>query len=243
VELLVGWVVFVIAGLVQGCTGFGMALVAAPCLMLTLPPTKAVPTIMLLSAANTALVAFEARRHIRLRLVGPLAAGSVTGMPLGIAALQVVDPTLLKVLVGGFVTFFSILLLSGWRKPIDNPRWTLLPVGLASGFLGGSTSMGGPPVILFLASQETPKDAFRGNISCFFLAGNCFGLALFVHKGLLNWSMGQQAAAFVPAMLLGTCIGVVLARRTPEKFFRTAIMVGVAFMGLVLLSTNMASLL
>ena len=234
----VGIVVFCVAGLVQGCTGFGMALVAAPCLMLLMPPVTAVCTIVLMSTVNTFFVAMHARRHIRVRLVGPLALGGVMGIPFGIWTLQVVDPPLIKVLVGAFVMAFALLLLSGWRRPLEHPRWSLIPVGMASGLLGGSTSMGGPPVILFLANQETPKDAFRGNISCYFFTVNCFGIAMFLAKGLLEAQVALQAAVFLPAMLLGTYGGVALAKRVPEGLFRKVVMIGVALMGLVLLATN-----
>jgi len=237
----VGIVVFCFAGLVQGCTGFGMALVAAPCLMLLMPPARAVCTIVLMSTLSALFVATQARQHIRVRLVGPLALGGVVGMPFGIWTLQAVDPPLLKTLVGAFVTAFALLLLSGWRRPIAAPRWSLIPVGMASGLLGGSTSMGGPPVILFLANQETPKDAFRGNISCYFFTVNCFGIMMFLAKGLIDAQVAFQAAVFLPAMLLGTYSGVALAKRVPEALFRKVVMIGVAVMGLVLLATNVRS--
>ena len=239
----VGIVVFCFAGLVQGCTGFGMALVAAPCLMLLMPPVTAVCTIIMMSTVSTFFVAAHARRHIRVRLVGPLALGGVVGMPFGIWTLQVVHPPLLKALVGAFVTAFALLLLSGWRRPLEHPRWSLIPVGMAGGLLGGSTSMGGPPVILFLANQETPKDAFRGNISCYFFTVNCFAITMFLAKGLLDAQVALQATVFLPAMLLGTYGGVALAKRVPEGLFRKVVMIGVAMMGLVLLATNARSAL
>lgn len=237
-ELAVGSIVFCFAGLVQGCTGFGMALVAAPCLMLTLPPTVAVPTIILLSGLNTLLVALEGRRHINPRLVGPLALGGAVGIRVGIYALEVVNPTVLKAFVGVFVFGFALVLLAGWRKPLEDPKWALIPVGLAGGFLGGSTSMGGPPVILFLASQNTPKDIFRGNIACYFFVTNCFGIGMMLMRGLITGHIVGRAAVYVPFTLLGTYLGVKLARRVPEEMFRMAVMVGLAIMGLVLFVSN-----
>ncbi|MDQ1256532.1 MAG: uncharacterized protein QG656_1128, partial [Candidatus Hydrogenedentes bacterium] len=161
--LFVGFAIAFIAGMTQGCTGFGLALVAAPCMMLVLDPRIVVPSVVLLSTVNTALVAYDARRHIRLWLVVPLALGGIVGFPFGAHALTALNASTIKVFVGIFVILFATALLAGWRKPLPMKTPFLLPVGVAGGFLGGCTSMGGPPVILFLSNQDLPKDAFRGN--------------------------------------------------------------------------------
>ena len=233
-----GLAIFGLGGFVQGCTGFGMALVAAPCLMLFMPPTAAVPTVIILSLVNTSVVAFEARRHIRLGLVGPLAAGGVIGVQLGIWALEAIHAPTLTLFVGAFVTLFAMALLAGWRRPLRDPKWALVPVGMAGGILGGSTSMGGPPLILFLANQDTPKDAFRGNIVLYFFITNCIAIATLAAKGLLDWSVGERSLVCLPGMLLGTFAGVKLARRVPEELFRKIVMSGVGIMGLVLLARS-----
>ena len=238
-EIMVGLAAFFVAGVVQGCTGFGMALVAAPCLMLVAAAPKAVvPLLIVMSMLSSLLVAFEARRHIRPSLVGPLVLGGVIGLRIGIYALDVIDATALKVFLGAFVVIASLVILSGWRKPIENPRWTLIPVGMVSGFFGGSTSMGGPPVILFLTSQDTPKDIFRGNIVCYFFVTNCFAIAMLLMEGMITRHVIELAVAFLPVMLLGTYVGVRLSRIVPEVLFRNVVMAGVAIVGVVLLASN-----
>ena len=241
-EVAVGLAIMLLAGLVQGCTGFGLALMAAPCLMLVLPPTAAVPTLVLLSTLGTFLLTLHAWRHVRLGLVAPLAAGGIAGFPLGIYALKAMDPALLKVFVGAFVVLFSLALLAGWSRPLRNVKGALFPVGLAGGFLGGSTSMGGPPVILFLTNQNMPKDVFRGNIVCYFFTVNCFGIAMFLASGLLTWRVAQYAGAFVPTMLVGTYLGVRLSQRLPEARFRRLAMTATATMGAVLLVSSIRAL-
>ena len=172
---LVGLGAFFLAGLIQGCTGFGSALVAAPCLLMYFEPTFVVPVITLMSLTNTSLVAFHARRHILPGLVGPLALGGVVGSPIGITLLVVLNPDWLKVGVAAFVVAFALVLLSGWSKPIQNPKWSLLPIGLVSGILGGTTGISGPPVILFLANQGTPKEVFPGQYRLLLHGGELHG--------------------------------------------------------------------
>jgi len=240
-EWIAGSITLFVAGMVQGCTGFGLALVAAPCLMLAMPPTMVVPLLVLMSTVNSMVVAFDARRHIRPRLVIPLALGGVMGLPLGILALRAIDAQALKMGVGLFVAAFAGALLAGWRKPVRNRPLTLVPVGMASGFLGGSTSMGGPPAILFLANQGTPKDVFRGSIVCYFFTVNCFAIAMFASRGMITTHTLGNAALIAPGMLLGTFVGVRLSRRVSEAGFRRIVMIGLLIMGIVLFATSLAS--
>lgn len=239
-EWVIGALVAAAAGLAQGCTGFGLALIAAPSLMFILPPTLVVPTVVVLSTLNTFIVAWDARRHVRFRMVGPLALGGFIGIPLGITALLHLPDALIKVFVGLFVTAFSLAMLRGWKKPLrhgDRPK-VLIPVGIMSGFFGGSTSMGGPPVVLFLANQDTQKNIFRANVVTYFLTINIYSIALFTAIGQITWSLAGQLAVLIPAMLLGTYIGIRYAHRIPEQRFQRIAMGIVLAMGLLLFFTN-----
>ncbi len=231
-----------LGGLVQGCGGFGMALIAAPALMFVLEPAEVVPTVILLSLPNTLLVAYDGRKHIQPPLLAPLVIGGMVGMPFGVWALRVINADLMKVLIGSFVVLFAMTLLAGWRRPLTNMRRALFPVGVCSGFLGGSTSMGGPPVILFLANQETPKNVFRSNIVAHFCFINVVGLSMLWLNGLVTWPLVGQAAIFLPAMLVGTYCGARLSRIMPEQQFRIAVMLAAALMGATLVINNIGAL-
>ena len=239
-QLVVGALVAAAAGLAQGCTGFGLALIAAPSLMFILPPTLVVPTVVLLSTLNTVVVAWDARKHVRLRMVGPLALGGLIGIPLGMTALLHLDGAIIKVFVGIFVTVFALAMLNGWKKPLrqgDRPK-VLIPVGIMSGFFGGSTSMGGPPVVLFLTNQETLKNIFRANVVTYFLVINVYAIILFTIIGQITWSLAGQLIIFIPAMLTGTYIGIRFASKVPEQLFQKITMCIVLSMGLLLFFSN-----
>jgi len=237
--LYVGWGVALVSGLVQGCAGFGIGMVAASSLMLLMPPAEVVPVVLMMSIANTGVTALHARRHIRFELIGPLVLGALLGMAPGLYVLKTLNATLLKGFAGAFVLLFALLLLSGWRKPLQIRKRVLVSVGLMSGFLGASASMGGPPVILFLANQETPKDAFRASLLFYFFTVNCGALAVFRSIGLLTAAVAQYAVLLMPALLLGTFLGVWLSHHVPEALFRRLAMLLVACMGAALLGTSL----
>jgi len=239
IPLLIGAVALFLAGLLQACTGFGLALMAAPCLLLMFEPTLVTPTLVSLSTVSTFLIAVHGRRHIRRDLVVLLAIGGVSGFPFGVWTLKSMDPSLLKVGVGAFVTLFALALYAGWSRPLRHPRRAYVPVGLAGGFRGGATSMGGPPVILFLANQQMPKDIFRSSIACYFLTVNCFGLAMYGVSGLLTWDVARSVVVLLPSMLIGTYVGTHVSARLDEAQFRRFAALAIVFMGVVLFVTNL----
>ncbi len=237
--LLVGSAIAFLAGFVQGYTGFGMALIAAPALLFLYPPEFVTPTVILLSTVNTAYVAYNARRHVRLRIVGPLVVGAFFGIPAGVWALHHTNEVWLKIALGAFVLAFALTLLSGWRKPVARAVPAMIPVGMLSGFSGGASSMGGPPVILFLANQDTDRDAFRGNIVCYFLIINLWAIANFLWRDDISTDIVRQVVIFVPAVLLGSFTGVRTAPHVPNELFKKIAMGAAAIMGFVLLATNL----
>ncbi|HDP36045.1 MAG TPA: sulfite exporter TauE/SafE family protein [Candidatus Hydrogenedentes bacterium] len=164
------------AGLAQSCLGFGMALIMAPCIMLIIEPRAVVPTVLLMSITNTFLIALKSHPHIKWRLLLPLSAGGLVGFSFGLRALLMLDSDNARLVIGMLVLIFTAVLWSGWRWPLPETPWMLTPVGMLSGFTGGATSISGPPVVLFLANQNTPRDTFRANLVCYFFIINCYGI-------------------------------------------------------------------
>lgn len=241
--LLFGAVVAMAGGIVQGCAGFGLGLTVAPCLMLVLAPAVAVPTVLTLSIVNSLLVTLHAHRHLHRPTLIPLVIGGTVGTPIGIQILRLADANLIKVSAGIFVVFVAGAMIAGWSRPLRNPGRALIPVGILSGILGGSTSMGGPPVVLFLANQDTPKESFRASLISYFFFASCFAVLLQAAAGMYTRQVAMQSAAFIPPLLFGTFCGVALAQHVPEQAFRRAVLIGVACMGVVLLVSSLRALL
>lgn len=232
-----------VAGMVQGCAGFGLGLTSAPCLMLFTTPAVAVPTVIGLSLANSFVTALHARRHLLWRLVGLLALGSIAGIPVGAYALRVIDPNVLSVGIAVFILLFVAALATGWTRPLRRPQRALLPLGCLCGVLAGSTSMSGPPLILFLANQDTPKDVFRANLISYFFLEGLFTLVLYLAWGMYTLEVARLTAALIPPVLVGTAVGIRLSKRLPETTFRRIVLIGLSLVAVVLLVTSLRTIL
>ncbi len=142
-----------LGSLLQGCAGFGFSLLAVPLLLLSFPGAVVTPLLVLLSLAMNLAVWCDCRCRFSGRTLAGLLLGGVAGLLPGMWALAVLPVRGFRFAAGLIVAASALALLSGFRRPLTPRGSCLFSVGLASGFLNGSLSMSGPPVILFLANQ------------------------------------------------------------------------------------------
>ncbi len=150
------------AGLVRGFAGFGAAMIIMPGLSLIYRPVDALAILTVIDIPATLQLFPAAIRHARWRQVFPLATGAAVAIPLGLWMMVSVDREVMRRLIAVMVLLYVTVLATGWRYR-KTPSFALtFGVGAASGFLGGSTGMGGPPVIVFLMLGSHQASAIRG---------------------------------------------------------------------------------
>lgn len=217
---IIMFLIVLLAGAVSGLTGFGFAIVSVPVLMVLMPPKVVVPLVQLLSSMIHVFTLVEARKALTVRRTWPLILAGVSSVPLGTYLLLLLDAETLRLVVGTTVVICALGMLLGWQRTVRRERLMLLPVGLLSGALHGSTGMGGPPVILFLTNQELEKQSLRVNLISYFA---CLGVVSLISQyvgGLLTAEVMKNWLMLVPAAALGTWTGIKLSRRTDQKRFR-----------------------
>jgi hypothetical protein len=216
--------VFFVAGLVYGCTGFGFGLVSIAFLTLLIEPAVLVPLIAVVSAPLSVGLAWSNRSFVEPDLLGPLLLGALGGIPLGTLVLRLVPVVTMERLVGGCVVVLAGLLLLGWRRPLRSRAPASLLTGGLAGVLGAAMAVPGPPVLLFLANQGETKAVFRATLVVFFAATGILTLLAYAVAGLLGRELVPLVAAGMPAALVGTGLGALVARRLSEAVFVRAVL-------------------
>ena len=115
------------------------------------------------------MVIYKTRGMSDSKVIWPLFASSLVGIIPGVYILKVIDPTLLKLCIGILILLVSFFMAANYVVTIKREKLATVLVGIMSGFMGGATSLGGPPVVLFLMNQQQDKEAFRANLVRFFL--------------------------------------------------------------------------
>ncbi|MEK9658441.1 MAG: sulfite exporter TauE/SafE family protein [Chloroflexota bacterium] len=237
-HLALGAVILLVAGLVRGLTGFGLALVAVPFLSMFISPKVVVPVIILQTVGTNIPLVYRARAFVQPGRIWPLVLGALFGLPLGSALLIWASSDTLRVLIGSVVTVFALALIAGLRVEVRNERLAFLPVGFTSGVLNGSSSLSGPPVILFFANQDVPPRIFRANIIAYFFLTNLVAVALFWWRGLFTHDVVLTALVLFPPLALGTGAGDLLSHRINPGAFRVITLAVVLAAGLAAVASG-----
>ena len=231
-----------VASCIQALSGFGFSLFIVPFLSLLIGPKDTVVLANLLSVTVN-LIQFPRLRHsIERPTATVLAVGSFAGMPVGLAVLLLIDPAALKLLIALAVLGFTLLIMRGLRIHGGG-----LPGGLATGFVSGilntSTSMSGPPIVLYLQGKGLSPAAFRSTTNAFFLvtAVGAVGL-LFASGAVKPWILGAFALA-LPAAEAGRIFGNRIFERIDELRFRRLVFAVLLTTGSVALAGALARLL
>ncbi len=224
-----------LAGIVRGFSGFGGAMVLVPILAATHGPQTAVPVLVLTDFVLTLPLAWVARRRCAWREILPLTSGYALALPLGIAVLLVADPTLLTRATGLLVLAMAAAMALGLRREAGASRRAAAGVGLASGFLAGSTGVGGPPIVLFWLGGRDTAPQVRANLIVFFTVVGALSLTLLTVSGLNNHETLTLTAVIMPVYGLGLLAGARGFTGLPERVYRPAALALIATAGLTAL--------
>lgn len=226
-----------LAGVLRGFSGFGAGLLIAPVFSFFVTPADIVVLIVVLNLCTTLQFLPDALKKVDWRLVLRLFLPSLVGIPLGIAFLQVVDPQVMRKVIGGVVTLMSALMLMGWYY--DGKRGLIQDsaVGFTGGVLTSIGGIGGPPVILYLLSdRKLGIDVFRAvSFVLFLLIQSCTLVQIGIGPGITTpqWVL---VLALLPAYVLAHFVGDFLFRYvsgTYERMVKRVSLITLLIIGLL----------
>ena len=155
-------------GFVSGLSGFGTALMALGIWLYVLPPSMAVPLVLICSVISQLSTLPSMWRSFDLSLVWPFVIGGLLGVPLGTMLIAHADPRIFKLTVGALLLVFPTALY--FSKPMAfaiGGKLADAAVGFAGGILGGLAGLSGPLPILWASVRGWGKDERRGIFQTF----------------------------------------------------------------------------
>lgn len=225
-----------VAGIVQGLTGFGAALVALPLLALVLPMIQAVPLISLVGFCMTLQMIPELRGNVLWKPAVLLIAASLPGLALGTHALRTVSPSLLSGLLGAMILAFSLFSLRRKGRVLPLGTISCIAAGFMAGWLNGAISAGGPPAIAYASLQPWSKDEIKATLLAFFIVASASTVISYVMAGLYTASTLQYFGASVPGLVFGVWIGRRWYGGMSSESYRRLVCYMLLLMGIISLS-------
>jgi uncharacterized membrane protein YfcA len=208
------------AGVVRGITGFGGAMVMSPPLALLLGPRLTVPVVLLLESVVAAPMLVQTRAHVNWRIVGAILLSACVFVPVGVLVLIALEPGVIRRAIAITVIVFALVLLRGWRYTGRQRLATSLGLGAVSGGMLGATSIGGPPVILYLLSGPDAIATTRANLTLYVTVTSLVGIIMLWLQGVFDAAAWRTSLWLAPAYYVGLVGGVRVFPRVSETRFR-----------------------
>ena len=222
------------AAMIQTLAGFAFALIMMPTVTIILGVRTAAPLVAVTALTLYALNLFRYRGSLNLRELWRLGAAAVAGVPVGVLVVANARESLVKVVLGVILIGYG---LCGVTRPSPqrpcSTRWAYL-AGFLSGSLGGAYNTSGPPLAVYGALRQWPKEGFRAGLQSLFFVSGALTVLSHAVANHLTASVLWLYAWTPPGLLLGILAGGWVDRSVDKERFRLLVLVLILALGLSL---------
>ena len=223
------WIVVlgaVVAGFVQGLSGFAFGLVAMSFWAWTLEPQLAAAMTVFGALTGQIIAAVSVRRGFKFQLLLPFLIGGLLGIPIGVMILPSLNVHLFKLVLGALLAVWCPLMLFARHLPRITAGGSFADglIGFIGGVMGGIGGFTGPVPTLWCTLRQWEKDTQRAIIQNFNLAALSATMAAYIATGKIRIEMLPTLAVVATAMLVPTLLGARLYIGISESTFRKIVL-------------------
>ncbi len=208
------------AGLVRGFAGFGAAMIFIPIASALIDPKAAVIVLFVIDGIATAPLLVPAARICRWSEIMPLIVGATMTVPLGVQALVLMDPVLLRWIICCAILLALAAMATGWRYSRLPSTPVTVGIGGMAGLTGGAASLSGPPIVLFWLGGQSAAPTVRANMIVFLGISTVITGAAYWWNGLFVAEQIARSALLVPIYAAAIWLGARCFRHASECLFR-----------------------
>jgi uncharacterized membrane protein YfcA len=235
------WILGAVSALLVGFSKSavpGIAVVFVPIFAEVLPARASTGALLpLLILGDVLAVAFW-RRHAVWRHIVRLVPWTLAGIVAGWLAMGRMDDRVMRPVLGA--TLIAILGVAAWRdlgraaaarrgasfeETVPDAWWFAALFGLAGGVTTMLSNAAGAILTVYLLAMRLPRDAFIGTSAWYFLIVNCLKVPFSASLGLITGPSLLLDAALSAGVVAGSIVGVLVARRIPQKAFTAVVQV------------------
>jgi uncharacterized membrane protein YfcA len=228
-------------GFVSGLAGFGTALMGLGIWLYVLPPSVAVPLVLICSIVAQTSTLPSIWRSIDFKLLWPFVLGGVAGVPIGTMLVAYADPRIFRLSVAVMLLVFPTALYFQ-RRPLVlsvGGRIADTGIGFAGGVLGGLAGLSGPIPILWASVRGWGKDERRSLFQIFNWAVLTAALCLQAGTGFITTEIMHLALLALPSTVGGAWLGARAYHTLSDGNFRDVVL-GLLFLsGIALIWSTM----
>ena len=214
-DIILAIVVVALGTAIQSAIGFGLAMVAAPVLLLI--NRNFVPGPLIVAAFFLVIwMAYADRHAINFSHLKVALLGRLLGTPPAAFLIGSVSVVTFDVLFGGLVLL--AVLISLIHAKIRATPLNVFLATTASGFMSTLSSIGGPPLALLYQNARGPE--LRANLSALFTMGCMISLTALIVVGRFQWVDLTYSLILVLGVIPGVVCSGPLKRRIDKQTAR-----------------------
>ena len=209
-----------LSAILRGYSGFGFALAATPLLVSLIPPTMAVPVVLILQIGSSLVGLKRTLEDADRRSVSVMAVAAMLATPVGTWLLVAWSADAARLTAAALTLTAAVVLGAGVRFKKQPSLPASVPFGLAAGLFGGLCAMPGPPAILYYLGSPIPNVTARASMTLLFVIISTVSLIGAAFGGVVTLQAVALAAVTTPIMFAGTAFGSYLFKRLPAAHYR-----------------------
>lgn len=225
-------------GVVSGFAGFAFSAVAGAILLHVYPPALAIPLMMLCSIGTQLGSMAYLRKKLQWGQSITFLIGGAMGVPVALAIFHNIDAQSFRRGFGLFLAAYAAYMLMRPKLIYvveSSSRFSNTAVGFAGGLVGGLTAMPGALPTIWCDLRGMAKETQRGMVQPFIAAMQFLAIVLLLlQPAKLPDGLFANLLISLPALALGTYIGLKLFGKADDTMFRRAVLGLLLISGLVL---------
>lgn len=227
-----------LGAMVSGFSGFAFSAVCGAVLFHVLEPHRAIPLMMACSITSQVLTMAMLRRSLQFNMSAWLLMGGIAGVTAAVMIVGAIDPRMLRWFFGAFLALYAAYLML--RAPIESLSMSgaisQTLVGALGGAVGVLTAMPGAIPTVWCEMRGCSKEEQRACVQPFIIAMQIFALLLFaITPAGIPREVPYYLAIALPALCLGTWLGIVAFHRANDAVFRKIVLLMLFASGFMLL--------
>lgn len=227
-------------GFINGLAGFGTALFALGFWLQIMPPVEAVSIVVVLAVVAGLQGVWLVRRSVfdNPRRLARFLVPALFGVPLGVAALAVLEPTALKLVIAGFLILYGGFFAFRTDLPSFDRPTPLIDgvIGFLGGGLGGAASLSGALPTMWCAMRPWPKAETRAVLQTYNVVVLALATVFFAADGAYSREVLLRIAVALPVTMIFAQLGIAAFRRLEDRQFRRLLIALMLLSGLVILA-------
>lgn len=235
----------VVAGFVQGLSGFAFSMVAMSFWVWGLDPKLASVLAVFGSLTGQVVGTFSVRRKLNITGLAPYLAGGLAGIPLGVYVLPILDPNVFKLALSLILIVWCPLMLLSRELPRITLGGRLADAlaGVLGGFMGGLGGITGAIPTLWSTLRGLEKEEQRAIIQNFNLATLTVTMAAYAATGVVTTKMLPYLPVVAVSLLFPAMLGVRLYVKLRQEHFRNMVLLLLTISGLAMLLASLPKML